>query len=63
MSEVEFLQLRGISRTHQLNKRYNLTVREMIELLRDYTNIQINQKRDDLIENKIDSSQKKIQFG
>jgi hypothetical protein len=44
MSEIEFLQLKGIRKASQLNKRYNLSIGEMIEFLQEYTIIKLKEK-------------------
>ncbi len=44
MSEIEFLQLKGIQKVHQVNKRFNLSVAEMIEFLQDYAKIKLQEK-------------------
>ena len=44
MSEIEFLQLKGIRKVHQLNKRFNLSVAEMIEFLQEYSKIKLVEK-------------------
>jgi len=62
MSEIEFLQFKGIHNTHQLNKRYNLTIAEMIEFLREYSKIKLNQHTEGIPMDKFDNRQKIIQF-
>lgn len=44
MSEIEYLQLKGIHKVHQLNKRFNLSIAEMIEFLQEYSNIKQREK-------------------
>lgn len=44
MSEIEFLQLKGIHKVHQLNKRFNLSIAEMIEFLQEYASIKQREK-------------------
>jgi hypothetical protein len=44
MSEIEFLQLKGIRKANQLHKRYNLSIAEMIEFLHEYTTIKLKEK-------------------
>jgi hypothetical protein len=44
MSEIEFLQLKGINKVHQLNKRFNLSIAEMIEFLQEYAIIKQEEK-------------------
>ena len=61
MSEIEFLQLKGIRKAYQLNKRYNLTIGEMINFLKEYSRIKIEQQEQDSKVN-IYKGQKLIQF-
>ena len=35
----EFLQRKGISKVHQPNKRYNLTIAELLDFLNEYAEI------------------------
>ena len=60
MSEVEFLHLKGIRKTHQLNKRFNLTIGEMIDFLREYSDIRVKQQEENT--ERLLSKEKVIQF-
>jgi len=50
MSEIEFLQLKGIPKVHQPNKRYNLSIAEMIEFLQEYSKIKLWEKNTRFVE-------------
>ena len=39
MNEKEYLQLKGIKKTHQDHKRINLTIGELVLFLREYSEI------------------------
>ena len=59
MSEIEFLQLKGIRKAYQLNKRYNFSVAEMIEFLQEYSKIKLWEKTNRIVE--INNNQKVAQ--
>lgn len=50
MSEIEFLQLKGIRKAHQMNKRFNLSVAEMIEFLQEYSKIKLWEKNSRIVD-------------
>lgn len=60
MSEIEYLQFKGIRKVHQLNKRFNLSIAEMIEFLQEYSNIKQREKTVRIVD--INNNQKVAQI-
>ena len=60
MSEIEYLQFKGIRKVHQLNKRFNLSIAEMIEFLQEYSNIKQREKTIRIVD--INNNQKVAQI-